>query len=466
MSKASNPSSGFSLIEAMISILILGIFTLGAMSIGTILLKQQTQSNVTFQADTFQRTLMAVINNKDAWTNTTQLARNQSSLKCLNAKNIPNLPCTGAGGDIPVIQDAAGNPFYPSNSSNSPDQGTVGLTAQGQACVGFSPVEGQGSDLCPLKFLVSWSATCPTGSCDLTNVQPMITIKALYNPKSPSKKIAFNPGNYGKSFSQGSSPCGFHFDNALSPSTDNIIWENCGNHVGINTKDIGNVPNQEQLAALAINMTGDNRSPLLMSRNGSPFFTMKPIGPPASSGWALLDHGDVLGNTQWNYGFYMHHGRIQIGNNQTDNRDAPDPATSLDVRGSGITTTSLTYSNIAQTSDERLKTKVEPLTEGLEHLRSLRPITFHWNKTAKKARGVTDDDRHLGLLAQQVEKIFPELVKTATDGYKSVDYVSLIAPVIMAVQQVDAENAALKLKNEDLEKRLQRLEKLSPGKAP
>jgi len=51
-----------------------------------------------------------------------------------------------------------------------------------------------------------------------------------------------------------------------------------------------------------------------------------------------------------------------------------------------------------------------------------------------------------GVIAQQLETIFPELVHTAKDemGTKSVNYVGLIAPMIEATKELKAENDALK----------------------
>ena len=51
-----------------------------------------------------------------------------------------------------------------------------------------------------------------------------------------------------------------------------------------------------------------------------------------------------------------------------------------------------------------------------------------------------------GVIAQQIETVFPELVRTADDeiGTKSVNYVGLIAPMIEATKELKAENEALK----------------------
>ena len=57
-----------------------------------------------------------------------------------------------------------------------------------------------------------------------------------------------------------------------------------------------------------------------------------------------------------------------------------------------------------------------------------------------------DGKTEFGIMAQEIEEIFPELVRTADDemGTKSVNYVGLIAPMIEATKELSAENAALK----------------------
>jgi hypothetical protein len=104
-------------------------------------------------------------------------------------------------------------------------------------------------------------------------------------------------------------------------------------------------------------------------------------------------------------------------------------------------------------SDGRLKTDMQPLADSLSKVLKLQGITFHWIDRAKYG-----DDRQIGLIAQELEKVFPELVKTNAQGFKSVNYSGLVMPTIEAVKslhgrleeqgrelnQVKAENTALK----------------------
>ena len=88
------------------------------------------------------------------------------------------------------------------------------------------------------------------------------------------------------------------------------------------------------------------------------------------------------------------------------------------------------------TSDIRLKDAVTDLSaaRGLASVLKLRPVTFHWKD--KKH----DQSEHIGLIAQEVEPLYPEVVGTGPDGLKSLSYAELVAPLIKAVQELKADN--------------------------
>jgi len=67
-------------------------------------------------------------------------------------------------------------------------------------------------------------------------------------------------------------------------------------------------------------------------------------------------------------------------------------------------------------------------------VRRLRGVTFEWSEDAQSARR----GRDMGVIAQEVEEVFPELVSTDDDGYKRVNYAGLIAPLIEAIKELDA----------------------------
>jgi hypothetical protein len=99
-------------------------------------------------------------------------------------------------------------------------------------------------------------------------------------------------------------------------------------------------------------------------------------------------------------------------------------------------------------SDARWKENISPIENTLDRITQLRGVTYEWTDKSK------GEGRHLGVIAQEVEEVFPEVVRTDSQGYRSVEYSKLVAPLIEAVKTLKAENDALK-------ERISRLEALS-----
>ena len=88
-------------------------------------------------------------------------------------------------------------------------------------------------------------------------------------------------------------------------------------------------------------------------------------------------------------------------------------------------------------SDLRLKRDLLDLGGALEAVTRLRPVRFRF-------QGALDDGHeHLGLIAQEVEAEFPELVDTDPDGYKRIHYARLSSVLVQAVKELNARIDAL-----------------------
>jgi hypothetical protein len=75
-----------------------------------------------------------------------------------------------------------------------------------------------------------------------------------------------------------------------------------------------------------------------------------------------------------------------------------------------------------------------------ERIGALRGVRWEW---ADEAPAEAKDQPGIGVIAQEVERIFPELVETTEDGLKRVHYYGLIGPLIEAVKELDARLRAL-----------------------
>jgi hypothetical protein len=121
-------------------------------------------------------------------------------------------------------------------------------------------------------------------------------------------------------------------------------------------------------------------------------------------------------------------------------------------------------------SDRRLKNSIKDIPYGLETVLNLNPVTYRYNKDFS-----IDNRFRLGLIAQEVEALIPEVVfnedidanpvtgeiiKSKSD-YKSMSYVELVPVLIKAIQEQQEEIEALKLElktNKNLEDRIKALE--------
>lgn len=155
-------------------------------------------------------------------------------------------------------------------------------------------------------------------------------------------------------------------------------------------------------------------------------------------------YGDIrFHNTFWNGTGYTnvdrmiidHAGNVGIGTN--------GPSEKLEVNGNAKAAAFL-YS-----SDKRLKRNITAIQKPLEKVLALNGVEFIWRKTGKE---------ETGLIAQEVEKVVPNLVETsAVDGMKSVKYGNIVALLIESTKEQQAqaqkaqrEIASLKEENKKL----------------
>jgi hypothetical protein len=100
-------------------------------------------------------------------------------------------------------------------------------------------------------------------------------------------------------------------------------------------------------------------------------------------------------------------------------------------------------------SDRRYKKDVEPIGGALSAIAQLKGIYYRWNREAFPDRRFSEQ-RQIGLIAQDVEQVVPEVVHTDDKGYKAVSYDKLTVLLIEAVKEQERRIEALEATIRDL----------------
>ncbi|MBC6473555.1 MAG: tail fiber domain-containing protein [Hormoscilla sp. GM102CHS1] len=112
-----------------------------------------------------------------------------------------------------------------------------------------------------------------------------------------------------------------------------------------------------------------------------------------------------------------------------------------------------------EASDAKQKENIQLLKDGLGKILGLRGVTYKWKDGKEAAQKTTE----IGLVAQEVEAIFPELVITDSQGMKSLSYSKLIAPLIEAVKEQQAQIVGLVNQVQQQQTQIEQLQALNNG---
>jgi hypothetical protein len=91
-------------------------------------------------------------------------------------------------------------------------------------------------------------------------------------------------------------------------------------------------------------------------------------------------------------------------------------------------------------SDERLKDNIELIHNPIQKLKQIKGVSFDWNDQS------TNTGHDVGVIAQDIEKVLPELVATRDNGFKAVRYEKIVALLIEAVKEQQSQIEELKAK--------------------
>lgn len=162
------------------------------------------------------------------------------------------------------------------------------------------------------------------------------------------------------------------------------------------------------------------------------------ISPPVlrrrnatNTGWdALLD---AAGNLAGLANTAVARTNLGLGTMSTKSAADYDAVIAAKAALSGATFTGVvTAPNFVSSSDARLKSDVETIADALSLICALRGVRF-----------TMDGDRQIGVVAQEVEPILPEVVHEDTGGQLSVAYGNITGLLIEAVKELTARVAAL-----------------------
>ena len=175
-------------------------------------------------------------------------------------------------------------------------------------------------------------------------------------------------------------------------------------------------------------------------------FTQINIGPTAGVGTVVINSGTnlLVGTTtatgtsdqklQVNSSAYVS-GNLGIG--------TTNPTVKLQVQGDAYITGVTTSTDFNSTSDINLKTNIHQIDDSLAKVIQIRGVTFNWKETNRSSAGV---------IAQEVEKVLPELVNG--EETKTVNYNGVIGALVEAVKELKVENDVLRERLDEVYKKV------------
>ena len=194
-----------------------------------------------------------------------------------------------------------------------------------------------------------------------------------------------------------------------SASSDGkVILQDTGGNVGIGTTS----PDRKLV------VKDDDGTPIQIEYDGT-------LGNGSSVGIAFLDNGD--GSSAVNSQIRaIRESDYESGLAFFTKNSTTGTQESLRVYGNG---NAWLRGTLAEASDSRHKKEIQTLSSALEKVSALRGVSYQW-------KDLNDDSTKIGVVAQEIEKVYPELVHTSESGYKSVSYSKLVAPLIEAVKEI------------------------------
>lgn len=155
------------------------------------------------------------------------------------------------------------------------------------------------------------------------------------------------------------------------------------------------------------------------------------------------------------------HTNVRIGQNGSDPSSGGirlfnNGIETITINGeTGVINVDTLYANLlfstdgsVQTSDRRYKKNIKALTNALYKTSQLRGVSYNWKDSNRS------QSNQIGVIAQEVEEVYPEFVHTDDKGMKAVNYAQLTAVLIEAIKELNTKVEALESENEVLKAEL------------
>ena len=171
----------------------------------------------------------------------------------------------------------------------------------------------------------------------------------------------------------------------------------------------------------------------------------------------LVVGGAVVLNAKLNYGSTI----LRAGNNRggaygiirSDNMDGDDDnlRNAWDKDASQFERELMSKFEINMSSDRRLKYVGKASTSGLDKIRQLKVFNYTFKKDEKKTP-------HVGVIAQDLQKVFPDAVKKGVDGFLTIRFEDMFFAMINAIKELDSRITALEKENQELKEQNKQLD--------
>jgi len=191
-----------------------------------------------------------------------------------------------------------------------------------------------------------------------------------------------------------------------------------------------------------LHLVGENPRILIEAETSNPEINFKSTGDASTEIWSLYKDGSnddlyFYQNSDISLALKNSTGNVGIGTHNTGSYK-------LYVQGEAYATGGWTP------SDLKFKDEVGGIENALDKVLGLRGVLFRWKTEEYADRGFPEGE-HYGVIAQDAEKVLPEIVKVGPDGSMAVAYAEIIPVLIESVRELKAENDILRQRIEALE---------------